>query len=97
MTMTTKKCIDYHGGRCVFRKKEEEFVFHDLHAFNAALLAKQCWRLMDEPNSLCARLLCAKYYPDGNLLNAKLKSGSYFTCQSVIYGIQTFNHGCISR
>ena len=59
--------------------------FRDLHAFNTAMLAKQCWRLMEEPESLCARVLRAKYYPDGNLLQAKLKSGSSFTWQRVWY------------
>jgi hypothetical protein len=61
--------------------------FRDLHTFNTAMLTKQCWRLLEEPDSLCARILHAKYYPDGNLLRAKLKSGSSFTWQSVLYGI----------
>lgn len=57
-----KLCIPkYHGG----------MGFRDLHSFNLAMLAKQVWRLLCEPESLCARLLRAKYYPDGKLLNAK--------------------------
>ena len=42
--------------------------FRDMRAFNQALLAKQAWRLLDCPDSLCAHLLRAKYYPRGNLL-----------------------------
>jgi hypothetical protein len=89
MMLTIKGCTCYHGGKYMG--------FHDLHAFNTTVLAKQCWRLMEEPYSLCAGVLWDKYYPDGNLLNAQLKSGSSFTWQSVIYGIQTFNRGCIWR
>lgn len=44
--------------------------FQDLHSFNLAMLAKQCWRLITCPDSLCAKVLRAKYYPDGKLLQA---------------------------
>ena len=29
--------------------------FRDIHAFNLALLAKQCWRLIINPESICAQ------------------------------------------
>jgi hypothetical protein len=76
---------------------EGERGFRDLHTFNTAMLAKQCWRMMQDPDSLCARVLRSKYYPDGKLLNAKLKSGSSYTWQSIFYGIQTLRRGCIWR
>jgi hypothetical protein len=44
-----------------------------------AMLAKQVWRLLSEPDSLCARVLREKYYPDEKLLEAKMKSGSSYT------------------
>ena len=71
--------------------------FRDLHCFNLALLAKQCWRLLCEPNSLCARVLRAKYFPDGDLLNCGLKKGSSYTWQSLWSGIQSFKRGHIWR
>ena len=64
--------------------------FRDLESFNRALLAKQVWRLLLEPESLCARVLRARYYPDGKLLNAKLKSGSSYTWQSILAGLECF-------
>jgi hypothetical protein len=61
------------------------------------MLAKKVWRLLSEPDSLCARVLRAKYYPDGQLLNANLKSGSSFTWQSILAGLECFKKGCIWR
>jgi hypothetical protein len=52
---------------------------------------------LEKPDSLCSRVLKARYYPDGSLLNAKLKPGSCFTWQSVISGLETFKRGCIWR
>jgi hypothetical protein len=78
-------------------KEKRGMGFRDLHTFNTAMLAKQCWRMMQDPDSLCARVLRSKYYPDGKLLNAKLKSGSSYTWQSIFYGIQTLRRGCIWR
>jgi hypothetical protein len=34
----------------------------DLRLFNQALLARQAWRLVAFPDSLCAHLLKAKYF-----------------------------------
>jgi len=38
--------------------------FKDLRLMNQALLARQAWRLVAFHDSLCARALKAKYYPD---------------------------------
>lgn len=71
--------------------------FRDLHGFNLAMLAKQSWRLVSNPDTLCARVLRAKYYPDGNLLKAGPKKGSSFTWQSIVDGLRTFMRGHIWR
>ena len=71
--------------------------FRDLHCFNLALLAKQSWRLLCEPDSLCAQVLRAKYYPNGDILNAELKKGSSYTWQSIWAGLQTLKRGHIWR
>jgi hypothetical protein len=81
----------------IIPKNEGGMGFRDLHSFNLAMLAKQVWRLIDASNSLCARILRAKYYPDGDILKAGPKAGSSFTWQSIVAGIETFKRGCIWR
>jgi len=71
--------------------------FRDIASFNLALLAKQCWRLIENFDSLCARVLRAKYYPFGDILNCQLKKGASYVWQSIWAGIQTFKKGCIWR
>ena len=44
--------------------------FRDLELFNDSMLAKRAWRLLENPDSLCARVLKGRYYPDGNILIA---------------------------
>jgi hypothetical protein len=65
--------------------------FRHLHAFNLAMLAKQSWRLISNLDSLCAQILRAKYYPDGNILKSGLKKGSSFTWQSIIAGLNVLS------
>jgi hypothetical protein len=50
-----------------------------------------------DPGSICAKNLRAKYFPDGDLLNCKLKKGSSYSWQSIWAGIQTFKKGAIWR
>jgi hypothetical protein len=76
-------------------KKEGGVGFRDIDCFNLTLLAKHVWRLVQEPDSLCARVLRARYFPSSDLLNAELKKRSSFTWQSIWSGIQTLKKGYI--
>ena len=78
-------------------KEKGGMEFRDLQSFNSAMLAKQVWRLLSEPDSLCARVLRARYYPDGKLLKAKMKSGCSYTWQSILTGLECFKQGYIWR
>jgi hypothetical protein len=52
--------------------------FRDLNLFNQAMLGRQCWRLLTDPLSLCARVLKGRYFPDCNFFDAPLpRSASY--------------------
>lgn len=46
--------------------------FWNFQAFNLAMLAKQGWRLLTNPGSLCAKVYKARYYPNGDVLKSKL-------------------------
>lgn len=48
--------------------------FRNLYAFNLAMLAKQGWRLTNEPKSLVARVLKAKYFPNCSFMEAQIKN-----------------------
>src|SRR3989337_2655785 len=78
-------------------KEKGSMGFRDIHSFNMAMLAKQCWRLIENFDSLCARVLRARYYPSGDMLNCELKKGSSYVWQSIWARTQTFKKGCIWR
>jgi hypothetical protein len=63
-------------------KEEGGLGFRDLHSFNLAMLARQVWRLIQAPNSLCSRVLRAKYFEDGDILNAKPTPGMSYVWRS---------------
>ena len=92
-----KKMHWYSWWKLCYPKSEGGMGFRDLYSFNLALLAKQCWRLITSPESLCARVLKAKYFPNGGLLQASLKNGASFTWQSIMKGLEVFKKGYIWR
>ncbi|KAL6144357.1 hypothetical protein ACLB2K_055051 [Fragaria x ananassa] len=57
------------------------------------LLAKQGWRILKEPNSLLARVLKAKYYPNSNFLKASVKPGDSYAWKSLMKGKQVLVNG----
>lgn len=67
--------------------------FKDLSQFNIALLAKQSWRMLQEPTSLLHRVLKAKYFPKSSLLEASLKSRPSHAWRIIIQGMQLLKQG----
>ncbi|KAL6227352.1 hypothetical protein ACLB2K_001311 [Fragaria x ananassa] len=74
-------------------KEEGGLGFRNMELFNQALLAKQVWRLMQQPDSLASRVLRAKYYPDGLILSARANSGASYAWRSLVKGIELLSKG----
>lgn len=45
--------------------------FKDFSLMNSALLAKQAWRIIQNPNALWVRVLQGLYFPDGDFLRPR--------------------------
>ena len=58
--------------------------FKNLYAHSLAMLAKQGWRLVSNPSSLFARLLKARYHPNGSFWEAELGEFPSFSWRSIL-------------
>ena len=74
-------------------KQEGGLGFKDMRVFNLALLAKQGWRLIQSPESLVARFLKAKYFPNTSFMKAEVKAGSSYVWRSLLAGRKVLNKG----
>lgn len=71
--------------------------FRDFRLLNQALLAQQAWRLISNPDSLCAQVLKARYYPDGRLEDTVFSGNASPTWQAVVHGLDLLKKGLIWR
>nr|KYP42577.1 hypothetical protein KK1_036020 [Cajanus cajan] len=69
--------------RLAISKLEGGLGFKNLSAFNLAMLSKQAWRFLSNPNSLISRIYQEKYYPEGSFLNASLGHNPSYTWKSL--------------
>ena len=78
-------------------KAEGGMGFRDIKLFHIAMLGKQGWRLMVNPESLCARVLKGKYYHTSDFMSATKKKNASHTWRAILTGRKVLQMGCIRR
>lgn len=71
--------------------------FRDFEIFNLALLAKQVWCILVEPESLSARILKSVYFPETDILSAHVGSNPSLIWRSLCEGHDILQQGMIRR
>ncbi|CAL8148886.1 unnamed protein product [Prunus armeniaca] len=71
--------------------------FRDLELFNKALVAKQCWRLLTNEQSMIHKVLKARYFPNCNFLAAGKGRASSYVWRSLIWGRELLLSGLRKR
>ncbi|KAH0983068.1 hypothetical protein GBA52_010245 [Prunus armeniaca] len=67
--------------------------FRDLEAFNQALLVKQCWCILCNPESLVARVFRARYHHSSYFLEANVGTNPSLIWSSLQWGKELLNKG----
>nr|XP_008342468.2 uncharacterized protein LOC103405271 [Malus domestica] len=65
-------------------KSEGGLGFKDLYAFNLALLTKQGWRIIKQPQSLLTQVFKARYFQELDFLHALVKSNSSYYWKNIV-------------
>ena len=69
--------------------------FRDFEHFNLALLGKQGWRIIQNPQSLAAQVLKAKYFPTSEFLSAKSRPQDSYVWKSFLLARPVIKAGLI--
>ena len=78
-------------------KKDGGIGFRNLQLFNIALLARQGWRLLQNPNSLVFRILKAKYFPTQSFLEASVRGNASYLWRSICEAKESLKLGLCWR
>jgi hypothetical protein len=81
----------------IILNKDTGLGFRDPHCFNLAMMSIQILRLLTTLNPYVPDFFVQNTIPMEKILNAKIKSGSSFTWQSIVARLQCFNRVVIWR
>lgn len=68
--------------------------FKKLHEFNLAVVGKQAWKLINDPQSMATRLLKAKYFSKTRFFNAHIGNNSSYLWRSIWKSWTLIAKGC---
>ncbi|CAM8999722.1 unnamed protein product [Rhodiola kirilowii] len=74
-------------------KEEGGLGFRKMELMNLALLAKQGWRLLTEPDLLVSRLFKAKYYPNSEVYNATIGRRPSYAWRGIMEAMEIIKYG----
>ena len=61
------------------------------------MLAKQCWRILNEENPLLTKLVKARYFPRTDFLNAEIGANPSYMWRSIMSAKDAIKVGCRRR
>jgi hypothetical protein len=71
--------------------------FRELELFNLVLLGKHGWRFLNNPDTLCSRVLKGRYYPQTDFLHATVSNKPSATWRAIVAGKDALQLGLIKR
>ena len=71
--------------------------FKDIEQFNNALLAKQVWRMMNNPDSLCFRVFKVRFFPNCSILDVEEKASGSYAWKSILSARDVIRKGMVWR
>jgi hypothetical protein len=80
-------------------ERKGEIGFRDMNLLNQPLLARQAWRPIHRPDSLCTRAIKVRYYPKENILDTVLDSDPLppLAWNGIEFGLDLLKQGTINR
>ena len=71
--------------------------FKEIEKFNDALLAKQVWRMINNPDSLCHQVFKARFFPDCSILKARDSNVGSYAWKSILSARDVVRRGIVWR